>query len=46
VPRDFMMGKAFFVYWSDAFRPRESMMPVIPNLDRLQVIYGGSEEIY
>lgn len=46
VPRDFMMGKAFFVYWSDAFRPRESMLPVIPNLERLQVIYGGSEEIY
>ncbi|HOK66151.1 MAG TPA: signal peptidase I [Anaerohalosphaeraceae bacterium] len=46
VPRDFMMGKAFFIYWSDAFRPREYMLPVIVNLERLRVIYGGSEEIY
>lgn len=46
VPRDFMMGKAFFVYWSDAFRPREYMVPILPNLERLQVIYGGAEEIY
>jgi hypothetical protein len=40
------MGKAFFVYWSDAFRPRESMMPVIPNLEKLRVICGGSDEMY
>jgi signal peptidase I len=46
VPRDFLMGKAFFVYWSDAFRPREYMMPVIPNLQKLHVIYGGSDEMY
>lgn len=46
VPRDFLMGKAFFVYWSDAFRPREYMMPVIPNLQQLHVIYGGSDEMY
>jgi signal peptidase I len=46
VPRDFLMGKAFFVYWSDAFRPRESMMPVIPNLEKLRVICGGSDEMY
>jgi signal peptidase I len=46
VPRDFLMGKAFFVYWSDAFRPQEYMMPVIPNLQNLRVIYGGSDEMY
>ena len=46
VPRDFLMGKAFFVYWSDAFRPREYMMPIIPNFQQLHVIYGGSDEMY
>ncbi len=46
VPRDFLMGKAFFVYWSDAFRPREHMMPILPNLEPLHLIYGGSEEMY
>lgn len=46
VPRDFLMGKAFFVYWSDAFRPRENMLPIIPNFQNLRVIYGGSEEMY
>jgi signal peptidase I len=46
VPGDFLMGKAFYVYWSQAFRPQENMLPVIPNLENLHVIYGGSEELY
>jgi hypothetical protein len=43
---DYMMGKAFFVYWSDPFSPATNMLPIIPNIDRLKVIVGGSEEVY
>ena len=46
VPREFLMGKAFYVYWSQAFRPQENMLAVIPNLESLHTIYGGSEELY
>jgi len=46
VPMDYMMGKAFFVYWSDPFSPAADRLPVIPNIDRLKTIIGGSEEVY
>jgi signal peptidase I len=46
VPNDYMMGKAFFVYWSDPFSPAPGMLPIIPNIDRLKIIVGGSEEVY
>jgi signal peptidase I len=46
VPKDYMMGKAFFVYWSDPFSPAANMLPMIPNIDRLKIIVGGSEEVY
>jgi signal peptidase I len=46
VPMDYMMGKAFMVYWSDAFSPMPNMLPIIPNIDRLKIIYGGSDEAY
>jgi signal peptidase I len=46
VPRDYMMGKAFMVYWSDALSPLPNMLPIIPNVDQLKIIYGGSEAVY
>lgn len=46
VPMEYMMGKAFLVYWSDAYSPMPNMLPMIPNIDRLKVIYGGSDEVY
>jgi signal peptidase I len=46
VPKDYMMGKAFFVYWSDPFSPAPGMLPIIPNIDHLKIITGGSEEVY
>jgi signal peptidase I len=46
VPMDYMMGKAFFVYWSEPFSPAANMMPVIPNIGQLKVVVGGSEEVY
>lgn len=46
VPMDYMMGKAVMVYWSDAFSPMPRMLPIIPNIDQLKVIYGGADELY
>lgn len=46
VPREFMMGKAVMVYWGQAFRPRPTMVPLVPNLNSLKVIYGSSEQEY
>jgi signal peptidase I len=46
VPRDYMMGKAVMVYWSQAFRPAFDLPSMIPNLGNLKVISGGSETEY
>lgn len=46
VPREYMMGKALMVYWSQAFKPAEQMPPMLPNLGNIKVIYGGSEQLY
>ena len=43
VPRDYLVGKAVFVYWSDAFKPFGTMMPIIPNIDQVGFIQGGSD---
>jgi hypothetical protein len=40
------MGKAFLLYWGDAFRPFENMLPLVPNLSEMKFIYGGSDEVY
>lgn len=46
VPRDYMMGKAVIVYWSQAFRPTRNLPSMIPNLGNLRTISGGSETEY
>ncbi len=46
VPRDYMMGKAVMVYWSQAFPVAEDSPGMIPNLDNIKVIYGGAERVY
>jgi hypothetical protein len=46
VPRDYMMGKAVMVYWSQAFHPVQGLPSMIPNLQNLRVISGGSETEY
>jgi len=43
VPRDYLMGKAFFLYWGDAFMPLGSRIPIIPNFSEMKIIYGGSK---
>ncbi len=43
VPRDYLVGKALFVYWPSGFRPfSKSRFAVIPNVGRMRFIYGGS----
>jgi hypothetical protein len=45
VPRDYLVGKALFVYWPSGFRPFEkSRFAVIPNVGQMRFIYGGSDK--
>jgi len=40
VPRDYLIGKAFFVYWPSGFRPHPSItIPLIPNAGKMRFIY-------
>jgi signal peptidase I len=45
VPRDYLVGKALFVYWPSGFRPF-SRFPfgIIPNVGQMRFIYGGSND--
>ncbi len=43
VPRDYLVGKALFVYWPSGFKPfKKSPIAVVPNIGRMRFIYGGS----
>jgi signal peptidase I len=43
VPRDYLVGKALFVYWPSGFKPfTEFPFGIIPNVGRMRFIYGGS----
>lgn len=44
VPRDYLVGKAVLVYWSDAFKPFENLLPIIPNFGQIRFISGGSNK--
>ena len=46
VPRDYLMGKAVMVYWSQAFSPAENLPLIVPNLSSIKVIYGSGEQPY
>jgi signal peptidase I len=42
VPRDYLVGKAMFVYWPSGYRPYPGFpVPVIPNVGRMRFVYGG-----
>ncbi len=43
VPRDYLVGKAFFVYWPSGFTSRFTKLPIIPNVGQLRFIYGGTD---
>ena len=43
VPRDYLVGKALFVYWPSGFKPfRASPLSFVPNVGLMRFIYGGS----
>ena len=43
VPRNYLVGKALFVYWPSGFKPfAQSPIALIPNVARMRFIYGGS----
>jgi signal peptidase I len=43
VPRDYLVGKALFVYWPSGFKPFARFpFGIIPNIGRVRFIYGGS----
>lgn len=42
VPREFLVGKAVFVYWPSGYRPFDSWPAIVPNVGRIRFIYGGS----
>jgi len=45
VPRDYLVGKALFVYWPSGFRPfRQFPFGIIPNVGQMRFIYGGSNK--
>ena len=44
VPRDYLVGKAVLIYWGDAFRPFENLLPIIPNFGQIRFVSGGSDE--
>jgi len=47
VPRDYLVGKAVFVYWPSGFKPfRDFPVAFIPSVGRLRFIYGGSNSVF
>ncbi len=46
VPRDYLVGKALFVYWPAGFRPFvNSRFAIVPNVGQMRFIYGGSDKV-
>ncbi len=45
VPRDYLVGKALFVYWPSGFKPFDNFpFNIIPNVGQMRLIYGGSSK--
>ncbi len=43
VPREYLVGKAFLVYWPSGFKPfAKSPFAIIPNIGKMRFVYGGS----
>jgi len=42
VPRDYLVGKAFFVYWPGGMRPFAKGWRIVPYISGMKVIYGGN----
>jgi hypothetical protein len=47
VPRDYLVGKALFVYWPSGFKPfNQFPLGIIPNVGLMRFIYGGSNDYH
>ncbi len=45
VPREYLLGKAFVVFWPSGFRPFDKFpFRMIPNMREIRLIYGGSDK--
>ncbi len=45
VPRDYLVGKALFVYWPQGFKIfAKDPFGVVPNVGQMRFIYGGSNK--
>ena len=45
VPRDYLVGKALFVFWPSGFKPFSKFpFAFIPDVGQMKVIYGGSNK--
>ena len=45
VPRDYLVGKALFVYWPAGFKPLPKFpLAIVPNVGEVRFIYGGSDK--
>lgn len=45
VPREYLVGKALFVYWPSGFKPfMRSRFALIPNIGRMRFVYGGGKD--
>jgi hypothetical protein len=45
VPRDYLVGKALFVYWPAGFKPLPKFpLAIVPNIGEVRFIYGGSDK--
>lgn len=43
VPKDYLVGKAFFVHWPGGYRLKEEPIRWIPFPDGMKLIYGGKD---
>jgi signal peptidase I len=41
VPRDYLVGKAFFVYWPSSFMLEKPRLGIVPDIGKMRFIYGG-----
>jgi signal peptidase I len=45
VPREYLVGKAFVVFWPSGYRPLEQFpFRIVPNMREIRLIYGGSNK--
>lgn len=45
VPREYLVGKALFVYWPSGFKPFvKSRFALIPNIGRMRFVHGGTKD--